>query len=323
MWLISQKFRVTLDALKAANPLVSPPNYVVTVGQFLNIPVGSQEQRSMKTVTNMEPLGHQNDLANGAANGVHTLKMKAPAQMDGWTKGKLSMKARNATQTYTVVAGDSMWLVAQKLHVPIAALEATNPQVAGPAFTLQLGQVLSVPGGSSSSPPPTYTVVAGDSMWLIAQKLHIPLTALEAVNPQAGSGTNFSLHPGQVLNLPAAGSSSTGPSGGGSSSGGDPGTQGNPTVHAYSGPPSSFPNPSQWQKFSLMSTREAATMNKTNNSPQETQYVLDAVATVSDETGIDKRGILAVIMQESHGQVNMSQHRIFRSIKDLLTPECT
>lgn len=244
MWLISQKFRVTLDALKAANPQVTPPHYAVTVGQVLDIPVGSQEQR--KTVTNVKPLDHP----NGAANGVHTMEMKATAPINGWTKDdKVSIMAKDASQTYTVAAGDSMWLIAQKLHVPLVALEAANPQVASPAFALKLGE---------------------------------------------------------VLHLPGAGSPPTGPSGGGNSSGGDPGTQGNSTVHTYSGPPSSFPDPSQWQKFSLMSTREAATMNRTNNTPKETQLVLDAVETVSRETGIDKRGILAVIMQESQGKVNMS-----------------
>jgi len=212
-----------------------------------------------------------------------------------------------ATTSYTAVSGDSLWLISQKLGVSIGALESANPQVPGPSFILHPGQVLVVPSGGSapnlSTPPATtsYTAVSGDSLWLISQKLGVSIDALESANPQV-PGPSFILHPGQVLNVP---SGSGVPSGGSTVDPNNGATPPGQTLKSFSGPASNFPDPSTWVDFDSMASRQAATMDTTGNSHQETQYVLNAVAIVSAETGIDKRGILAVIMQESHGQVRV------------------
>ena len=189
----------------------------------------------------------------------------------------------------------------------VAALESANSQVTGPSFTIHPGQVLIVPSGGSapdpSTPPATtsYTAVSGDSLWLISQKLGVSIDALESANPQV-PGPSFILHPGQVLNVP---SGSGVPSGGSTVDPNNGATPPGQTLKSFSGPASNFPDPSTWVDFDSMASRQAATMDTTGNSHQETQYVLNAVAIVSAETGIDKRGILAVIMQESHGQVRV------------------
>ncbi len=98
--------------------------------------------------------------------------------------------------TYTVVASDTYWIIANKLHVSVAALEAANPNV--PVNNLQVGEVLSLP---IASVPSTYVVQPGDTEWLIAHRLGIALGSLQAAN----SSINVSnLQVGQVLDLPSS-----------------------------------------------------------------------------------------------------------------------
>ena len=79
--------------------------------------------------------------------------------------------------SYTVVAGDTMFSIAQKFGVSVDALAAANPQIPNPALIFPC-DVLCVP---VVGPPPTcrepvscppgfrgrYTVVAGDTMFSI------------------------------------------------------------------------------------------------------------------------------------------------------------
>ncbi len=98
------------------------------------------------------------------------------------------------SSSYTVVASDTYWIIANKLHVSMAALEAANPTV--PANNLQVGQVLSVPNASA---PNTYVVQPGDTEWLIAHRLGIALGSLQTANSTINV-TNLQV--GQVLALP-------------------------------------------------------------------------------------------------------------------------
>jgi LysM repeat protein len=129
-------------------------------------------------------------------------------------------------QSYTVVPGDSMWLIAQKYGAPYDALIVFNPQIPDPN-QITPGQVLKVPathmedpsvytspstGGSSSSPNTdasssgqqkdgsAYTVKTGDSLWKIAQQFGVTIEEISAANPSM-KDKDF-VYPGQLVNIP-------------------------------------------------------------------------------------------------------------------------
>lgn len=100
------------------------------------------------------------------------------------------------TPSYTVTTSDTFWIIANKLHVSVATLEAANPTI--PANNLQVGQVLSVPNTPFAN---TYVVQHGDTEWLIAHRLGILWSTLQAANSTVNAAN---LQVGQVLYLPPA-----------------------------------------------------------------------------------------------------------------------
>lgn len=252
MWNISQKLDVSLDDLKARNPHIEGPDFVVRKGDVLTIPCkDSQKQFGVKVLSAIQ----------SSDNG------------------------------YVVVPGDSLWAIAQKLGVDLSALQAANPDVRGPDYQVNVGQTLNVPGQGGGKQ--TYTVVAGDTMYNIAQRSGVSLQDLQSANTQV-QGPDYVLHEGDVLTIPSGGHAPAGPpaSGGG-------------VVH-YRGPSCNFPGPEKWVSWETMAAHNAQVMNTTGNSAQETQWIIEAVGTVAAELGIDRRCILAVIMQESHGKVRVN-----------------
>ncbi|MBG9989357.1 LysM peptidoglycan-binding domain-containing protein [Aerococcaceae bacterium DSM 111176] len=97
--------------------------------------------------------------------------------------------------TYTVRAGDSLWLIANAYGVSVNDLRAWNNLSSN---ILQIGQVLVIEGDNSGSTPPTgyyYTVVSGDSLWLIANRYGVTVGQLQAWNNLSSNV----LQPGQRL----------------------------------------------------------------------------------------------------------------------------
>ena len=116
----------------------------------------------------------------------------------------------NFSGRYTVRAGDSMFLIAQRFGVSLNALIAANPHISNPAIIFP-GDVLCVPGAALppdcrvpvSCPPGfqgRYTVQPGDSMFTIAQRFGVSLNALIAANPHI-SNPNI-IRPCDVLCVP-------------------------------------------------------------------------------------------------------------------------
>lgn len=120
----------------------------------------------------------------------------------------------------TVRAGDSMWAIAQRAGVSLQELIRANPHVANPGVIFP-GQVLNLPGANDDfevpAPPPiasappapatpptsgtgSYAVKPGDSMWGIASRHGVSLSALIAANPQVRDPNV--LRVGDVLHLP-------------------------------------------------------------------------------------------------------------------------
>ena len=103
---------------------------------------------------------------------------------------------------YTVVAGDSLWLIAQKFGTTVDAIMSLNGLT---STNLSIGQVLRIPSSSGGGGTGyfNYTVVAGDSLWQIAQKFGATVDAIMSLNGL--TSTNLSI--GQVLKIPSSGGS--------------------------------------------------------------------------------------------------------------------
>ncbi|HOL15331.1 MAG TPA: LysM peptidoglycan-binding domain-containing protein [Bacillota bacterium] len=166
MFSIAQRFGVSLDALIAANPQITNPNLIFPC-DVLCVP------------------GQPTD--------------RVPASCPPGFQGR-----------YTVVAGDTMFSIAQRFGVSLDALIAANPHITNPNLIFP-GDVLCVPdvtappqGRVPASCPSgfqgRYTVVAGDSMFSIAQRFGVSLNALIAANPHITDPNQ--LFPCDVLCVP-------------------------------------------------------------------------------------------------------------------------
>ncbi len=112
--------------------------------------------------------------------------------------------------TYTVVAGDTLFSIARRFNVTVADLRKANNLTSD---SLRIGQVLRVPGGNATSPPPsnstgsapattttiiTYQVARGDTLSSIARRFGVTVDAIKRQNNLKSS----SLKVGQILQIP-------------------------------------------------------------------------------------------------------------------------
>ena len=107
---------------------------------------------------------------------------------------------------YTVVKGDSLSGIAAKLGVPMADLLAVNglkrTSVIHPGTTLQVPKGGALPAGATGSNA-VYTVVKGDSLIRVANRLGVTLAQLLETNHLTKQSV---IVPGRQLAVPAGGS---------------------------------------------------------------------------------------------------------------------
>jgi membrane-bound lytic murein transglycosylase D len=107
------------------------------------------------------------------------------------------------SRTYRVKNGDNLWQIAKDHKVAVKdvkqwnKLSGNNLRV-GQVLTMHAGQASS--GGSGGAPKKGatfYKVKPGDSLYLIAKRLKVPMKSLQSWNPKAGKN----LTPGQTLTV--------------------------------------------------------------------------------------------------------------------------
>lgn len=94
---------------------------------------------------------------------------------------------------YTVVPGDSLWQLAQRFGTTVEAIMALNGLVHS---NLSIGQTLRIHATSPSFF--NYTVVAGDTLWQLAQRFGTTVAAIMGFNDLDHSGLSI----GQMLRIP-------------------------------------------------------------------------------------------------------------------------
>ncbi len=97
--------------------------------------------------------------------------------------------------TYTVKAGDSLWLIAQRFGTTVDAIKQLNGLTSN---LINVGQVLKIPS-SQSAPYIEYTVRSGDTLWLLSRRYDTTVDAIKKLNGL----TSDSLSIGQVLRIPS------------------------------------------------------------------------------------------------------------------------
>ena len=212
LWSISVKFGITTASLKSANNLTSD---TLQIGQTLTIPKSTTGTAPSPTVTpNTYTVVAGDTLWNISQKfgiSVSTLKSTNNLTSDTLQIGQTLTIPKSTTgtapsptvtpNTYTVVAGDTLWNISQKFGISVSTLKSTNNLTSD---TLQIGQTLTIPKSSvSTTPTPavtsdTYKVVAGDTLWSISQKFGISVSTLKSTNNLSSD----TLQIGQTLAIP-------------------------------------------------------------------------------------------------------------------------
>ena len=166
----------------------------------------SSTQITNKVMNNIVPgsiiLMHTGAGASGTPGALPGMisKLKAKGYKFVTVSELLNLSSAPVSGTkYTVKAGDTLYSIAKKYNVTVAALAKANNITN--YNLIRVGQVLTIPG--KTTPPPAtsvnYTVKAGDTLYSIAKKYNVTVAALAKAN----NITNYNLiRVGQVLTIP-------------------------------------------------------------------------------------------------------------------------
>ncbi|RIK42470.1 MAG: M23 family peptidase [Chloroflexi bacterium] len=109
--------------------------------------------------------------------------------------------AQENVGSYTVVAGDTLFEIAQRFGVSLDALVALN-NIQDPSL-IRVGQVLLIPGAShnlAAIPTTLVQTLPGDTLALVAQRYNQDINLLTSLNNVSATTRLF---PGQTVRLPA------------------------------------------------------------------------------------------------------------------------
>lgn len=99
---------------------------------------------------------------------------------------------------YTIKSGDTLYNIANAHNTTVEELVGLNGLTR--PNNLAIGQNIFIPNSNNMGIPTTYTVVRGDTMYLIAQRYGITLNELISANPQI-TNPNY-IQVGQLINIP-------------------------------------------------------------------------------------------------------------------------
>lgn len=190
---IASKFNTTVAELKSLNNLTSD---LLQIGQILFIPIATNtptyETYTVQKGDTLYGIARKYNITvdelkrlnNIVTNNLYIgQQLKVP---------KKEITEEEDYEIYTVVKGDSLWLISQKYDVPVDDLiEINNLET----VNLQIGDKLKIPKKGSKK---TYIVKKGDSLWSIAKDNNISVEELKLLN----NLTSNLLSIGQVLILP-------------------------------------------------------------------------------------------------------------------------
>jgi len=196
LWAIANRFDTTVEAIIQLNNLTS---YTLSIGQQLFIPGVSIETPETNPTVHIVQAGDTlYSIANRFNTTVANLRAWNNLTSDILSIGQRLIVSKETTPqftTYTVVAGDSLWSIANRFNTTVEELKRINNLTSN---ILSIGQQLLIP--STSANYFIYTVVAGDTLWSIASRFNTTTAELQRIN----SLTNTLLSIGQQLRIPSS-----------------------------------------------------------------------------------------------------------------------
>ena len=144
----------------------------------------------------------------GGSTAVPSVSTTSPSSTPAARSGGATS---SAGRTYVVTATDTLSEIGDRFDVPWQQIATANG-IAGPAYILRPGQVLTIPASPSSAAPSngastpsvarTYVVTATDTLSEIGDRFDVPWQQIASANGIAGPA--YILRPGQVLTIPTA-----------------------------------------------------------------------------------------------------------------------
>jgi LysM repeat protein len=210
LYLIAARYGTTIAALQQANSLTTSSIYP---GQALMLsPTVSSATAGSGATTSLAYITRPGDTLYLIARryGITVAKLQQANNLTGdalLTGVKLiiptAAESGAASMNHQVQAGESLYLIAQKYGITVAALKAANQLtdtllLVGQALTIPtVGATTDVTGGTDAAV--THLVKSGDSIYYIAQKYGITMDALLEANCLSSTSV---LYPGQKLTIP-------------------------------------------------------------------------------------------------------------------------
>ncbi len=174
---IANKFNTTVSELKELNHLTSD---LIQIGQVLFIPTTiTTPVYSTYTVVKGDTLygiASKYDISVDELKSLNNLTSNTLYIGQQLKVPEKDIEESEEYEIYTVVKGDSLWLISQKYDVPVDDLiELNNLET----VNLQIGDKLKIPKATSKK---TYIVQKGDSLWSIAKDYNISVEELKLAN---------------------------------------------------------------------------------------------------------------------------------------------
>lgn len=195
LYSIARKFNTTVEDIKRLNNLT---NNNLSIGQKLiikSIPSTIVDTNTYYTVKKGDSLYSIALKYNMTANELKELNNLTSNILSVGQRLRVNKNLPENSNTYKVVAGDSLYSIANKYNTTVAELKKLNNLSNN---NLSIGQVLIIPSSTVSNN--TYKVLNGDTLYSIARKYNISVDELKSLNNL--SSNNLSI--GQILKVPTS-----------------------------------------------------------------------------------------------------------------------
>ncbi len=196
LYSIAKKYNTTVDKIKNLNNLTSD---IINIGKVLKIPeestdTGNDNDYQTYTVQSGDTLYKIAQRFNTTVNDIKSLNNLTS---DIINVGQiLKIPEANIAEnyiTYTVVKGDTLYLIAKNYNTTVDAIKNLNNLTSN---TINIGQTLKIP--TTNENYFNYVVVRGDTLYSIARKYNTTVNEIKKLN----NLTNNTINLGQVLRIP-------------------------------------------------------------------------------------------------------------------------